>query len=130
MGSNNHVYMAAHDAPPINFKAFIKLAMFPTGNHDILVFVTDKQVNPIHNSKAYKIKLVLVVKFNFFCVHINRKYNTKIYNAKSESIFGGYLSAGHEKPARRAFARHSRARLGVCYSPLHPVFSLFDQPVN
>jgi hypothetical protein len=65
MGADDHVDMAGHYTITVYFKALVFLAMFPTGNHYILVFVSDKKVYPVYNSKTYKIKLVLVVEFIF-----------------------------------------------------------------
>jgi len=63
MRADNHVDMAAHDTPAIYFQSFLQLAMFPAFNHDIPVFIADKQIYPIYNSEGDKIKLVLVIKF-------------------------------------------------------------------
>jgi len=57
--------MAGHDAISIYFKPFELLAMLPAVNHDVLVFVPDEKVDPVYNSKTYKVKLVLIVKFVF-----------------------------------------------------------------
>ena len=64
-GANDHVDMAGHYTITVNFKTLVFLAMFPTGNHYVLVFVSDKKVYPVYNSKTYKVKLVLIVKFVF-----------------------------------------------------------------
>ena len=65
MGANDHVDMAGHYTITVNFKTLVFLAMFPTGNHYVLVFSSDKQVYPVYNSKTYKVKLGLMVKFVF-----------------------------------------------------------------
>jgi hypothetical protein len=105
MGANDHVDMTGHYAIAIYFKSLVLLAVLPAGNHYILVFVTDKQIDSVSNSKAYKIKLVLVVKF------ILRAHGLKIHyqmlSSKNAGIFiacfsghGGYLAAEHESPLR------------------------------
>jgi hypothetical protein len=65
MCADDHVDMACHDAPPVNFKPFLLLAVLPAVDHDIFVFAADKQIDPVYNSEAHKIKLVLVVEFIF-----------------------------------------------------------------
>jgi hypothetical protein len=63
MRANDHVDVAGHDTPTVDFKALVLLAMFPAFNHDVFVFVSGKKVDPVYNSKAYEVKLVLVVEF-------------------------------------------------------------------
>jgi len=55
--------MAAHDAPSINIKSFMLLAVPKAIKHNVFILVAGKQVYPVHNCKAYKIQFVLVVKF-------------------------------------------------------------------
>jgi hypothetical protein len=57
--------MTCHDAPAVNFKPFICLAMFPAIQHNLFVFVSDKEVYPVNNCKAYEIKLILIPEFIF-----------------------------------------------------------------
>ena len=63
MRTDDHVDMAGHDTPSIYFKSFILLAMLPAFDHDLLVLVADKKIDPVYNSKTYKVKFVLVVEF-------------------------------------------------------------------
>jgi hypothetical protein len=57
--------MARHYAPAINFQSFVFLAVLPAFKHNVFIFVTDKQVYPANNGKAYKVKLLLVSEFIF-----------------------------------------------------------------
>jgi hypothetical protein len=61
----DHMDMARHDAPAVYFEAFISLAMPPRVEHDVLVFVTDKKVDPIYDRKADEIKFILISEFIF-----------------------------------------------------------------
>src|SRR5271168_723443 len=82
MCADDHVDMAGHDAIAIYFKSFVLLAMFPTGNHYVLVFVSDEKVYPVYHSKTYKIKLVLIVKF-IFDAHCKLKIGNWILSYKA-----------------------------------------------
>ena len=74
MGAGNHMDMAAHNAPAINFQSLFLLAMFPTVRHNVFIFVPDEKVYSVHNCKTYKVKLVLVSKF-IFGTHNKLKYS-------------------------------------------------------
>ena len=52
VGTNDHVDMAAHNAPAINFKAFVLLTMLPAVQHNMVIFVADKKVDPVYNGKT------------------------------------------------------------------------------
>ncbi len=49
MRTDDHVDVASHYAPAINFEAFVGLAMFPAVKHYFPVFVTDEQVDPVND---------------------------------------------------------------------------------
>jgi len=63
MRTNDHVDMAAHNAPAINFQSFMFLAIAPAIEDYIFILVSYKKVNPIYNSKRNKIKPVLTMEF-------------------------------------------------------------------
>jgi len=94
MRADDHVDMAGHDAPAINFQSFFSLAMLPAVNHYVPVFITDKKVYPIYYGKTYKVKLVLVVEF-IFGAHYSLNVRQETVISKTDK-YGGYLSAGHE----------------------------------
>jgi len=69
MRADYHMDMAAHDAPSINIKSFMLLAVPKAIKHNVFILVAGKQVYPVYNSKAYKVEFVLVVEF-VFCAHL------------------------------------------------------------
>jgi len=48
--------------------------MFPAIQHNLFVFVSDKKVYPVNNSKAHEVKLVLISEF-IFSAHVASKYS-------------------------------------------------------
>ncbi len=76
MAANYHVYMARHYTPAINFEALILLTMPPRIQQDILIFITDKQINPVYNREGYKIQLFLIAEL-VFGTHYKFKYRKK-----------------------------------------------------
>jgi len=102
--------------PAKYFKAFMKLAMFPAFQHDVLIFVTDKKVNPVYHSKAYKIKLVLVPEF-IFGAHDSLNVHYLIGNAKINKPFRR-TTCQRGTSASTSFSprRHSRQAMGYWVS--------------
>ena len=90
----------------------MKLAMFPAFQHDVLIFVTDKKVNPVYHSKAYKIKLVLVPEF-IFGAHDSLNVHYLIGNAKINKPFRR-TTCQRGTSASTSFSprRHSRQAMG------------------
>ena len=56
------MYMARHDTPRIKFESFIFNAIFKTINYNVAVNPPNKNINPIHGCKTYKIKLIMLMK--------------------------------------------------------------------
>jgi hypothetical protein len=55
LAANYYMDVTCHNAPTIYFKSLMLLAIFSAINHNLLILVTNKQVNPINHSKTYKI---------------------------------------------------------------------------
>jgi hypothetical protein len=94
MRADDHVDVAGHDAPAIDFQSFFSLAMLPAIDHDVPVFIADKKVYPVYYGKTYKVKFILVVEF-IFGAHYNLNVRQETVISKTDKR-GGYLSAGHE----------------------------------
>ena len=57
--------MRGHDAIGIELQAFVMDTMLKTFEQDVLVFLSDKQVNPANDGKGDKVQLVLISEFVF-----------------------------------------------------------------
>src|SRR6185503_1200561 len=106
--TDDHMNMAGHDTVPIYFQTFFQLAMIPTGYHNILVFVANEQVDPVYDSKTYKVKLVLIVEF-IFRAHDRLKLHCKSCNSKLQKPLKRVTCQRGTRTQPAATALHSRA---------------------
>lgn len=70
--------MTCHNAPSKQLKSFLFHTKLPAFQHNIFVINSYKQVNPIHNSKRYKIKFVAVLKFILSAINFYSKEKAQV----------------------------------------------------
>jgi hypothetical protein len=63
--------MARHNTPGIQLKTFVFHAIFKAIDNNITVYPPHKNIYPVYRCKAYKVKLVVLVK-NIFAAHFNQ----------------------------------------------------------
>lgn len=63
VSSYNQMNMICHYNPCINIQSFSILTEPETGEDNIPVFVSDKNINPIDHCKTYKVEFGLIMEF-------------------------------------------------------------------
>jgi len=59
------MHVACHNAPGVYIEIFVLLAVSYACQYNVLVFISDEQVNPVGDGEGYKIQFVIVAEFVF-----------------------------------------------------------------
>lgn len=60
--------MTCQYAPAINFQSLMVNAMFPAVYNNLLIFISDKYINPVNNCKGYMVDFILISEL-IICAH-------------------------------------------------------------